>query len=71
MNRILDGTSNHLLYAKEYCSVLTFEEETLLAEYLVSTARAYQPFNQHNATKYALAMLTLRQKINRSCHLQH
>ena len=68
MNRILDGTSNHLLYAKEYCSVLTFEKETLLAEYLVSTARAYQPFNQHNATKYALAMLTLRQKINRSCH---
>ena len=68
MNRILDGTSNHLLYAKEYCSVLTFEEETLLAEYLVSTARTYQPFNQHNATKYALAMLTLRQKINRSCH---
>ena len=51
--------------AREYCSVLTVEEESVLVKFLVSKNRAYQPMNRKDCTKYILAMLKLRSDHNK------
>ena len=65
INRILDGKSPMPSHSKEYCSVLTVEEEGLLVKHMVNKARAYQPFNRKDATKYILTMLKVRQAVNK------
>lgn len=49
---ILDGKSKHANEAKDYCSVLTFEEECLLVRFLVNKGREYQPYNRKDITQY-------------------
>ena len=67
INNILDGKSKHPSHAREYCSVLTMEEEAVLVSYIVNKARAYQPVNRKLIRDKILAMLNLRKKINRDC----
>ena len=66
IDNILDGKSKHPDHAKEYCSVLTFEEECLLVKFLVNKGRAYQPYNRKDITKFVLRLLTLRRDINKN-----
>ena len=65
LNRILDGECPMPFHSKEYCSILTVEEEALLVKHIVNKARAYQPFNRKDATKYIISMLTIRDKVNK------
>lgn len=65
INRYLDNTTLNVEHSKEYCSILSAEEEALLVKYLINKARAYQPFNRKDATKYILTMLSIRQQINK------
>ena len=66
INNILDGKSKEPHASREYCSVLTAEEEKLLASYIVSKARAYQPVNRKDLTKHIIKMLQLRKAVNKS-----
>ena len=67
INNILDGKTKDPTHAKEYCSVLTAEEEAILVSYIVNKARAYQPVNRKMIEERILALLKLRSQTNRNC----
>ena len=67
IDRILDGKTKHPSCAKEYCSILTQEEEAVIVSFIVNKARAYQPVNRQMIEERILALLRLRQQTNRSC----
>ena len=67
IDNILDGKSKHPIHSKEYCSVLTTEEEATITSYVVNKARAYQPVNRKLISDRVLAMLRLREKTNQNC----
>ena len=66
IDNILNGKSKDPHHAKEYCSVLTFEEECLLVKFLVNKARAYQPYNRKDISKYIVRLLKLRRDFNKA-----
>ena len=63
---ILDGKNKHPSCAKEYCSILTQEEEAVIVSFIVNKARAYQPVNRIMIEERILALLKLRNQTNRS-----
>ena len=66
IDNIIDQKSKDPHHAKEYCSVLSYEEECLLVKFLVNKARAYQPYNRKDITKYIIQLLTLRRDFNKA-----
>ena len=66
IDNILNGKSKDPHHAKEYCSVLTFEEECLLVKFLVNKARAYQPYNRKDISKYIVRLLKLQRDFNKA-----
>lgn len=67
INKILDGKSQHPSRSREYCSVLTLEEEAVLVSFIVNKARAYQPVNRKIIEEKVLTLLRLREQTNRKC----
>ena len=68
INNHLDAKVAHPDKSKDYCSILTSDEEEVLVKLMVSKNLAKQPFNRKDATKFIFTMLKLRQQINRNCN---
>ena len=66
VNKNLDGLIQGT--GREYCSLLTDEEERVLVTHMLNKARAYQPLGRKEVSKFILVMLEIRRRLNRRTH---
>ena len=66
INNQLDGVTPPPRHSKDYCSVITIDEEDTLVQTIVSKNRANQSFTRKDAIRFIVSMLKTRQKVNQS-----
>ena len=64
INNQLDGKTPTPEQSKDYCSIISSDEEEILVRTMVNKNRAYQPFNRNDANKLIMSMLKIRRTIN-------
>ena len=70
INKYIDGVLT-LETVKQYCSILTDQEEQMLLKTIINKARSYQPMKRKDSRAFALQMLQVRDAGNQNKSKRH